>query len=307
MMRTVQVGLAAAFLVVSLAEVDQADAATLRYRASGDWTLITDGASPGWGPNPTGVGTSLPGAGDDARINFGNNVVTVTSSVPAVNRVQIGVDESGNVVVESGGTLTSNGDTLAGNNNAAAKGTLTVNSGGTVNVGNILWSANGGSDGDITVNAGGQINVGNHLWLGATGTSIVNISGTLNQTGGILGLGTTNASTPSGGTATVNVTSGGLLALNNISSAAGLPSVQSGSLLNITGTGEITLPGDFLGVLQNYEDAGKLVGDLGASDVTIDLVKNPGFTTAYISAIPEPSTVLLIGLGLGLAFVARRR
>ncbi len=304
MKRAAIFSLVASLLVASLAVVDQADAATLRYRASGDWSLITDGVTPGWGPNPSGVGVSLPGAGDDARINFGNNTVTVTSAVPTVSRVQIGVDESGNVVVANGGTLSADLDILAGNNNSNATGNLIVNSGGTVNVGRILWSANDSSDGNITIDAGGQVNVASHLWLGVTGTSIINIDGTLTQTGGILGLGTNNASTPNGGTATVNVNSGGLLALNNISSAGGLPSVQAGSLLNITGTGEITVPGDFTSTLQAYEDAGKLVGNLGVSDVTINLTKNPGFTTAFI--VPEPASLMLFALGMSGILLRKR-
>ncbi|MEQ8837909.1 MAG: hypothetical protein RID07_13975 [Lacipirellulaceae bacterium] len=230
----------AALVAIMAMTVEQSYAATLRYRASGDWTQITDGATPGWGPNPVGVGTSLPGAGDDARINFGGNTVQVTSTVPTVSRVQIGVDESGILIVQNGGNLTANLDILAGNNNANATGTLTVNDGGTVNVGRILWAANDNSNGNININPGGQVNVASHLWWGVTGTAIANISGTLSQTGGILGLGTSNASTASGGTATVNIMSGGLLALNNISGAAGLPSIQAGSVIDITGTGELT-------------------------------------------------------------------
>lgn len=304
---------ALAVLVTTVAvAASQADAAVLRYRASGDWTLITDGASPGWGPNPVGVGTSLPGASDDARINFGGNTVQVTSAVPAVSRVQIGVDESGILVVDNGGVLTTttasgNGDLLAGNNNSNATGTLMVNDGGTVNVGRILWSANNSSNGVVTINSGGQVNVASHLWWGVTGTTVANISGTLTQTGGILGLGTNNASTPSGGTATVNILDGGRFELNNISSAAGLPSIQAGSLINISGSGEVVLPGDFEGVLNDYVDAGLIVGNLGLSTVTVDQIKNPGSTTAYINLIPEPASALLLSFGLIGVAVRRRR
>ncbi len=303
-----------------LAMVEESRAATLRYRSSGDWTLITDGATPGWGPNGGGAGAALPGAVDDARINFGNNTVSVTSAVPAVSRVQIGVDESGMLVVENGGVLTAstsngNGDVLAGNNNAAATGTLTVNNGGTVNVGRILWAAQTSSTGVININSGGQVNVASHLWWGVTGNATVNISGTLNQTGGILGLGTNNANAgapnggATGGAAIVNIMEGGLLALNNISSNLALPSIQPGSLIDITGSGQLTLPGDFLGVLGNYAVAGKIVGDGGATALTIDLTKNPGFTTAYIasSPVPEPSGLLVMGMAMAGIFAARRR
>lgn len=305
MKRTFVVSAMAVVVLAVSVMADQANAAVLRYRASGDWSLVTDGASPGWGPNPNGVGSNVPTSSDDARINFGGNTVTVTTSDAVADRVQIGVDESGTLVVENGGTLTAARDVLAGNNNANAKGDLIVNNGGTVDVGRILWSANDSSAGDITVNTGGQINVASHLWLGVTGASVIDISGTINQTGGILGLGTNNASTPGGGTATVNILDGGLLALNNISGAAGLPSIQPGSLIDITGSGELTVPGDFIGLLNDYANANKLVGDGGASALTIDLVKNPGFTTAYI--IPEPATLVLLSVGFGAAMLGRRR
>ena len=116
---------------------DCATGATFRYRLSGDWNTITDGVSEGWGLNPNNNGSpgiGLPGAGDDARINWGGNTVDVTSSVPAVSRVQIGVDESGTLAVKNGGVLTADLDILAGNNNANATGTLIVENGGEVNV-----------------------------------------------------------------------------------------------------------------------------------------------------------------------------
>lgn len=299
----------AIMVTAAMLVVDDAGAAVLRYRASGDWTQITDGASPGWGPNPNGVGTSLPGASDDARINFGGNTVQVTSAVPTVSRVQIGVDESGVLLVQNGGVLSTttangNGDVLAGNNNPNATGTLTVENGGTVNVARILWAANDNSDGNININPGGQVNVASHLWLGVTGTANINISGTLTQSpGGILGLGTNNAVSATGGTATLNILSGGLLELNNID--GGGNSIQPGSVIDISGTGQLTLPGDFVGVLEDYRDNNEIIGNGGASFVTVDLTKNPGFTTAYV--IPEPATMALLSVALCATLISRKR
>lgn len=307
MKRNILVWTVAAAVALLATTVDQAAAATFRYRLSGDWTAVTDGTTAGWGLNPNNDGTpgaGLPGAGDDARINWGGNTVTVTSAVPAVNRVQIGVDESGIVQVDNGGTLTANQDVLAGNNNPNATGTLNVNNGGVVNVGRILWAANNDSDGVINIASGGQVNVASHLWWGVTGTATVNISGTLQQTGGILGLGTLNASTPSGGTAQVNILDGGLLALNNIDGSGN--SIFAGSLIDISGSGELTLPGDFVGVLNDYANANKIGanGVPGPSNLVIDLTRNPGFTTAY--AIPEPTSILLLSLCLGGLMATRR-
>ena len=141
----------------------------------------------------------------------------------------------------------------------------------------------------------------------AEGRATIDIAGTVTQTGGILGLGTNNASTPSGGTALVTIQDGGLLALANISSAAGLPSIQAGSLVNIEFGGELTLPGDFVGVLTDYANAGQLagLGVPGMANLTIDLTRNPGFTTAYV--IPEPAGLLLGGVIATALAAARRR
>lgn len=266
-----------------------ARAEVFRYHASGNWDNVSMGDS-GWGLNPNNPAVpdgSLPGGSDDARINFGNNTVTVDSTVPTVSRVQIGVDESGQVVVENNGVLTANLDVLAGNNNSNATGTLTVNDGGVVNVGRILWAAQNQSNGVINLNTGGVINVASHLWLGVSGSAVINISGTLNQASGILGLGTLDAVNPGGGTATVNVNDGGVLALNNISSADGLPSIQEGSVLNINAGGQVTLPGDFVAVINEYVQADKVTANSGESMVMVDLTTNPGFTTVTAGPIIE--------------------
>lgn len=291
----VRATLAGALVVTMVASLANAD--VYRYRQSGNWTDITDGSSPGWGLNPNNNGSpgiGLPGAADQARINWGNNTVTVDTEVPMADRVMIGVDESGIVVVESGGVLSAN-NVLAGNNNANATGTLTVNDGGTVNVSNILWAANNKADGIININSGAVVNVASHLWWGVSGTAEINISGTLHQTGGILGLGTSNASTPGGGQATVHLLDGGLLALNNISGEAGLPSIQTGSLIDITG-GELTLPGDFTATLSNYVSAGKIIGYGGDGTVNVvldDTDPSNVFTKATASeGLPAPAMVV---------------
>ena len=273
-----------------------AQAETFRYHGGGNWDDVSMNDS-GWGLNPNNPAVAngtLPGVNDDARINFGGNTVIVDSAVPTVDRVQIGVDESGEVLVLDGGVLTAARDVLAGNNNPNATGTLTVNNGGVVNVGRILWCANNQSNGVINLNAGGLITVADHLWWGVSGNGQINISGTLNQTGGILGMGTSNASTASGGTATVNINDGGVLSLNNISAADGTPSIQAGSVLNINGTGQLTLPNDFVSVINDYVQAGKITANSGESSVIVDLTTNPGQTTVTAGPIIEPNDEPLV-------------
>jgi hypothetical protein len=283
--------------------VGQLTAATIRYQQSGDWFDADTSDGNGWQSDP-----NLPGELDTARLNWGGNTVTLAGVAPTVNKVQIGVDESGTLEVNSGGVLDTIQDVLAGNNNAAATGTLTVNDGGIVNVGRILWAAQNDSTGFININSGGVVNVASHLWWGVTGTATIDISGTLQQNAGILGLGTSNASTPSGGTATVNVLDGGLLALNNISSNESLPSIQPGSLLNISGTGQLTLPNDFEGVIQDYADNGLIVGNGIVGNISIAVTGTPEVDqVTTVTAIPEPSTLLLLGLGLGGLLIGKRR
>ncbi|MEQ8846707.1 PEP-CTERM sorting domain-containing protein [Botrimarina sp.] len=249
-------------------------AEVFRYRQGGPWQDVSDGVLPGWGVNPASPGIRVPEAEDEARINWAGNTVTLDYEAPAINRLLIGVDESGVLEVKDGGVLTTIEDIVVGNN-GFIDGTMIVESGAVVNVGRISWVARGPIVGDVlgflTIDAGGTMNVDSHLWWGTTGTAEINISGTLNQTGGILGLGTQNAVDPRGGSATVNILSGGELNLNNIyTTDGGTSSIQPGSKIDIQGTGRLTLPNDFVDALGVYRDAGLLYGDGVAGAVTIE-------------------------------------
>lgn len=244
----------------------------LRYRTGGPWENVSDGVEPGWGVNPDQPGTAVPGAGDEARVNWGGSTVTLDYDAPEFNRLLIGVDEAGVVEVNNGGVLTTTEDVVVGNN-GFTEGTMDINNGAVVDVGRILWVARGPVVGDVlgflNINAGGTVNVASHLWWGTTGIAEVNIGGTLNQTGGILGLGTINAVTPGGGSATVNVLDGGEFNLNNIDSSGNFGSIQPDSKINIAGSGRMTLPGDFVDTLSAYRDAGFFEGDGVQGAVTI--------------------------------------
>ena len=262
----------AVVLIVATTATSLQAQATLRYRQGGAWENISDGTTPGWRLNDGSVVTEMPGPLDEARVNWAGSTVTLDSEAPTFLRLLIGVDEPGVVEVNDGGVMTASQDVVVGNN-GFIEGTMDINDGGVLNVGRILWVARGPVVGDVlgflNINAGGTVNVASHLWWGTTGVAEINISGTLNQTGGILGLGTQNASTPLGGSATVNVLDGGELNLNNISSNPSLPSIQPGSKINIVGTGRLTLPGDFVDVLGAYRDAGKFEGNGVNGAVTI--------------------------------------
>jgi len=221
--------------------------------------------------------------------------------IPTVLRITAGKmplrpDESGTVEVNSGGSLTVTGNSKVGNNGTCT-GTLIVNTGGSVdfNGGWVMVAGNSDVTGVLDV-AGGSVTTSSHLWaaVGAGSTADIDVhSGGVLTVGSMLGLGTIDAVNPGGGNATLTVGEGGTLALTNIH--GGGTSIQPGSVLDLIGSGQLTLPGDFVSVLQGYVDNNYITGNGVAGAVSIDLTTNPGFTTAM--EIPEPATMILLGLG----------
>ena len=269
----------------------QALGATIRYRQSGDWTQTAPlNDQPGW-QNVS----SVPTTADLGRINWGNNTVTLTTA-ETIGRLQVGVDEQGNLVIANGGTLTTvagsgqNGDvTIGQGNNPAGTGTMSVQSGGTLNVANILYHgnlANGTSD------IFGTVNVGSHLWTGWTagtiGTINVNNGGVLNVSG-MLGLDWQN----NGAVGYVNVNDGGVLNLSQIQSEGN--SIRGSSLLDISGSGVVTIPGDLTAVMSAYTNALRIKAYGGLGTVGIDYNNlNVGQTTLFAIAplTPPPTEVV---------------
>lgn len=277
------------------------NAATIRYRQSGNWTETAPANDqPGW----QNVSTP-PGVADVGRINWGNNTVTLTTN-ESIGKLQVGVDEQGNLAVANGGTLTTvagsgqNGDlTIGQGNNPAGTGMMLVEAGGIVNVGNILYHGNLANG---TSNIFGTVNVGSHLWTGwnpgVTGEINVNDGGIINVTG-MLGLNWRN----NGAIGLLNINDGGIANLNQIH-ADGI-SILGSSLLTIAGSGILTKTDNFVNVIQTqYVDTGKIVGEGGAA---LDVSYDPGSNLTFVTVIPEPSTLGLLGAFGAFAFLRRRR
>lgn len=178
--------------------------------------------------------------------------------------------------------------------------------------------------GATTVNSGSLIINGS---LGNTAVA-VNSGGTLGGNGTIGGATSiNNGGTLSAGNSPGTLTFGGNLTLAGGAGPAGATAVfEGGDLVAVTGT--LTLNNDWnLTLLTGYKDGGTVTlftyGTAGGTmDITPDIdISGLGFTPGGaltltdngssiilngISVIPEPGTLALIGLGLGVALMTRR-
>lgn len=246
-----------------------------------------------WNPAANGLGPSDAGNWNDAaNWTAGVPVAVAPGEIKAV----FNVPNAAESLVTS--SLTVN-QIVQGDNNLG--GLIRVTLGGSVATGEV-WSAIGYNDtAQLIVESGGTFSFGQHAWIGFNpgGEGTIDIDGGVVNVASQLGMGW------SGGNGFVNVNNDGLLALANIHPT---DSIKQDSILNITGTGQVTIPGNHVSDFEYYRDNNFLVGNGIEGNVVIDTTTNDGFTTVTTGPIiPEPSTLGLLGALGVFGFLRRRR
>ncbi|MCU0857493.1 MAG: PASTA domain-containing protein, partial [Pontiellaceae bacterium] len=231
--------------------------ATIRYRSSGDWTLVSIG----------GVGSGwqevYPTTSDIGRGNWGNNLVTLTTT-ESIGAIQWGVDEASRLVISGTGNLTTGftnscGMGYGGGYNAADSSKITIESGGVLTVNtnwNMGWTDAGiGGLAAVEIQAGGTMTVtGEYIQNSTKVVGSTKVSGTLNV---------------------------GSLTLGNA------------RILNIDGSGKLVIARDATVQVEQYIAAGTLLGNSSVSNVLVAVTTNEitGVTnttvTAKLPAVPD--------------------
>lgn len=252
------------------------------------------------------VGTIQDGGGGSYRVDVSAGTVDV------VSQHWSRVDNHSRDFNISGGSLNFNGGVELNNETISVSGTGTLNIGGsrfytgaqgagdfTLNVsGNGSFTRDGGSELSINGSSNTTINISDNADLDFSANCIIAYSGTgvMNMSGGTLDIdGTFGVGWNGGSLGTVNL-SGGTITANNWNFTAG-------SVMDLSGAGTFRLPGGWGHVVDARVNDGNIIANAGAGIVAHDQIG--GFTV--ITAVPEPATLTLLGLGAFAALRKRRK
>jgi hypothetical protein len=153
-----------------------------------------------------------------------------------------------------------------------------------------------GTNTGFTVVSGGELTVAGNLTTGQWGNTLpINITGGLLNMGGYLNMGA------GGFDGSVNI-SGGTVTAGDL----GI-NTTSGSKLNISGNGTFITPYNpgLFGAIQYWVNSGNITanGNAAGWSVNLDTVSQAG--KVVVTAVPEPSTLASMGMGLALLAATR--
>ena len=232
-------------------------------------TTWTDGGSDSLWENVANWDVAVPTSGDYALIETGGTALVTGGYNGAASSMDVGLDGSGALTIDGGALAVNSGVNIG--KNAGATGTITVGAGdGSFGGWRSLQSwtltlADGGGNGTL-INNGGTIKVWSE-WFNVAAW---------------------------GGTANVELNGGYIISEGLHMGAGGSMDIAGGSL---------AIAGDQLALLGGLIVSGQLTSfgvTYDATNFTQGFVfdvdtTNPGYTT--ISAIPEPATIAMLGIG----------
>lgn len=144
-----------------------------------NWAPVTTGRL--WSQSSNWQEGAVPTAADFAWVGVADKPCVV-NSVEQVQNFSVGNNRTGRLTITTGGVLTCTSWGGNGMGNGTSRGTVIVETGGTLNCGDHFWTGHTAGDIGTTIINGGTINVSGQLglgWDGGTGYMYVN-SGTLN-------------------------------------------------------------------------------------------------------------------------------
>lgn len=152
--------------------------------------------------------------------------------------------------------------------------TIIVANGGSITTG-VVWTGIGyNNTATLIIESGGSFTFGQHAWIGMNngGVGTIQVHGTMTvsaQTG--LGW--------SGGTGFVTVHEGGVMNCAQFNAISGNASIKEGSILDIRG-GTVNFTGDKVTTINEYIEAGRIIGYSGGGTLNVSLESGTTVVTA---------------------------